>query len=396
MSLYKRGGVWWFKFKFNGATVRESTGLSSIESARDVQRNRQKELREGAAGLKRRQRPRLFSPAAETWLEAKRGTGDWAAKTAVIEATNLGHLKAVLAGKLLTDIDHEDVAAYWQKREADDAAAKTISLELGTLRAILLYNDLDSQWRAIRKRVKLKKARKVGRVITQEEETCLLQACGESRSRSLGVVIRLALQTCMRYSELRLLMWRQVDLARRTITVGESKTDTGTGREIPMTSAAHQILTLWAANFPNRKPKHYVFPAEKYGATGHKFQRFNPKVYDTDPTEPIGTWKEAWEAAKERAGVECRFHDLRHTACTHLLEAGVSMNEVADIMGWSTSTAIRMIREVYGHVGPIAKRRAMQQFENFLEIRSEGAQKGAQTGPVQEATSEDSQEEAIQ
>ena len=59
------------------------------------------------------------------------------------------------------------------------------------------------------------------------------------------------------------------------------------------------------------------------------------------------------------------------------------MNDVADILGWSTSTVIRMVREVYGHVGPLSKRRAMQQFENFLEarsleIRSEGAQKGAQ------------------
>ena len=28
---------------------------------------------------------------------------------------------------------------------------------------------------------------------------------------------------------------------------------------------------------------------------------------------PIGDWKEAWEGAKERAEVSCRFHDLRHT-----------------------------------------------------------------------------------
>ena len=34
-------------------------------------------------------------------------------------------------------------------------------------------------------------------------------------------------------------------------------------------------------------------------------------------------------------------------------------------MGWSASTAIRMIKEVYGHVGLAARRRAMEQLEQF-------------------------------
>jgi integrase len=46
-------------------------------------------------------------------------------------------------------------------------------------------------------------------------------------------------------------------------------------------------------------------------------------VYNSDPSTPIDWWKEAWEAAKQRAGVEVRFHDLRHTATTRSLDAGV-------------------------------------------------------------------------
>jgi integrase len=268
------------------------------------------------------------------------------------------------------------------------ASPKTISLELGTLRAILLYYDLDSQWAAIRKKVKLKKARKAGRVITAEEESSLLLECRKSRSRSLHVAVTLALQTCMRYSELRLLHWRQIDFGRGIITVGKSKTEAGTSREIPMTASARQSLTFWAANFPNRKPSHYLFSAEKYGGKGkdEHFGFSGACVYSTDATQPIGTWKEAWEAAKVRAGVECRFHDLRHTGATHLLEAGATIDDVADILGWSTSTAIRMVREVYGHKGPASRRATMQRLEQFYANRGEetenhpeGAQKGAQT-----------------
>ena len=87
-------------------------------------------------------------------------------------------------------------------------------------------------------------------------------------------------------------------------------------------------------------------------------------VYDKDPTRPIGDWKEAWEKAKQRAGailsgkaddeetepLQFRFHDLRHSAVTRLLEAGIPYPVVASIMGWSAATAIRMSKR-YGHIG---------------------------------------------
>ena len=52
-----------------------------------------------------------------------------------------------------------------------------------------------------------------------------------------------------------------------------------------------------------------------------------------DPTIQIGDITTAWEAAKAQAGVHSRFHDLRHTACTRLLERGASLAVVASIMG---------------------------------------------------------------
>jgi integrase len=61
------------------------------------------------------------------------------------------------------------------------------------------------------------------------------------------------------------------------------------------------------------------FSAERYGASGDGAT----VVYDSDPSRPIGRWKVAWESAKIRAAVSCRFHDLRHTGCTRMLEAGI-------------------------------------------------------------------------
>jgi integrase len=105
---------------------------------------------------------------------------------------------------------------------------------------------------------------------------------------------------------------------------------------------------------PFREPSQFVFPAERYGAS----EDGATVVYDSDPTKPIGRWKEAWESAKIRAGVSCRFHDLRHTGCTRMLEAGAPFSVVATIMGWSPSTAVRMARR-YGHIGQTVQRQAV-------------------------------------
>jgi integrase len=160
----------------------------------------------------------------------------------------------------------------------------------------------------------------------------------------------------MRYSEIRLLHWHQVDFGARLLKVGKSKTDFGTGRTIPLNARAAPVLEFWASNFPNRQPDHYVFPSEKYGAAGDDFK---PCSYQTDPSKPIGRWKEAWEAAKTRAKVQCRFHDLRHTGCTRMLEAGVPFPMLAMIMGWSPATTVRMAKR-YGHIGHNALRSAVE------------------------------------
>jgi integrase len=162
------------------------------------------------------------------------------------------------------------------------------------------------------------------------------------------------------------------DLNSCALTVGHSKTESGMGRVLPLNDRAVAILGFWASLFPLREPGHFVFPAERYGASGDG----STVVYDSDPTRPIGRWKEAWESAKVSAGVACRFHDLRHTGCTRMLEAGVPFSVVATIMGWSPSTTVRMSRR-YGHIGQTAQRQAVNALHE-AGFQGDGAQKWAQ------------------
>ena len=374
MSVYKRGGVWWYKFRFAGQVIRESSKSNSRTVARAAELARRRELEQSFNRIVKPRTAQLFSVAAEDWLKAK--TANLAARSVMIERANLKHLNPFFGKLLLCDIGAEGIAQYQSGRTEHGAAPKTVNLEVGTLRAILRKNRL---WAAIQPDVRMLRAREdVGRAISREEEAVLLETCRASRSRSLYPAVVLALNTCMRYSELRLLRWGQVDFTARTLTVGQSKTESGTGRCIPANDRAFAILSFWASLFPAREPEHYVFPSERYGGSGDGFQA--SCVHSVDPMKPIGRWKEAWEAARANAGVQCRFHDLRHTGCTRMLEAGVPFSVVATIMGWSASTTIRMAKR-YGHIGQEAQRRAVDSLNGRYWVPREAVRPEPYQGP---------------
>lgn len=365
MSLfrYKGSKVWTMDFIFRGQRIRESTHTRSKTLAQKLEDKRRRELEEGAAGIKKSEPPRLLSVASGDWLDIKKA--GLAPRSVKIEKANLAHLLPELGRKLVCDIEPREIARYQQKRISEGASPKTVNLEVGTLRAILKRSG---HWAKIQPEVTMLTTRDdVGRSVTPEEESALLKACALSRSRSLVPFVTLAIETGARYGTIRTLQWGAVDFDNRCLRWGKDKTAAGTGRVIPLSQRAFAALNFWATHFPNRKPEHYVFPAERYGAGGDEF---SPKAYHVDPEKPIGSIKEAWEAARLRAArmlageseqegptereqkeivpLAIRFHDLRHTAVSRMLNAGVPIAKVAKIVGWSASTMVLMAKR-YGH-----------------------------------------------
>jgi len=358
---YKGSKVWTMDFLFHGQRIRESTGTRSKTLALKIEDKRRRALEEGAAGIRKRRQPLLLSVAADEWLDMKKAT--LAPRSVKIEQANLAHLLPELGRKLICDIEAREIARYQQGRLDEEASPKTVNLEIGTLRAILKRSG---QWARLQPEVKMLPTRDdVGRAITPEEETALLQACSQSRSRSLVPFVTLAIETGARYGVIRTLQWGSVDFENRCLKWGKDKTASGTGRIVPLSQRAVAALSFWATHFPERKPEHYVFPSERYGGAGDGFLD-SPKAYHVDLSKPIGSIKEAWEAARLRAAkilkgeteetdseekiapLACRFHDLRHTAVSRMLNAGTPIAKVAKIVGWSTSTMVLMAAR-YGH-----------------------------------------------
>jgi integrase len=361
MTLYRRGGVWWYEFRFRGQRLRESSYSGHKSVAERIERERRRSLELGLAGLKETKQPQLFSTAARHWLESN--STHWSASNLNIETYNLGHLTPHFGRLLLSDISADEIGRYQAGRKKSGASPRTINMEVGTLRAMLRKARL---WGNIQPDVRMLRVNnETGNALTKDEQHRLLTACKASRSRSLYPAVLLSLHTGLRNAELRLLRWRQVDLVERKLTVGKSKTAGGQGREIPLSSTAYQCFIAWRGNFPEAQPNHFLFPSERYGLDGEDGSLHGIAVpYSVRPDVAIGSWKTAWTAARTKAGVKCRWHDLRHTFVSTVAEGLASDATIMALAGHLS----RKMMERYSHVRNEAKRVAISALDSPSQI----------------------------
>jgi integrase len=351
VSVYKRGDVWWYKFRFAGQMVRESSKSDSKTIAKKAERARRRELEESWNQIKKRTLPPTFDRAGAAWLGAEKP--HLAERTyEIYEVALRCHLKPTLGSLLLCDIDASRIASYQARRKTEKASARTLNKELQVLRQILKRHKL---WANLQGDVKFEREHNdIGRALSRQEEKNLLAAC--SCNALLNAVVTLALNTALRKNEIRTLRWSQIDFEKRTVTVGRAKTAGGSGRMIPLNQPAFDALVKWAGRLVESKAEDFAFPACE--AAG--IERERPDKERIDPSQPIKSWRSAWRAALKRAGLQVRFHDLRHTCITKLAESQASEQTLMAIAG---HVSRRMI-EHYSHIRIEAKRAAVDAIAN--------------------------------
>jgi integrase len=320
-------------------------------------------MEESANGIRPVRRPLLFSTAGREWMAANQAR--WSKSNVSTQEFNLKHLNKHFGPFLLVDITPEHIGKYQGLRQKQNASNRTINMEVSTLRMIMKAAKL---WSAIADDVKmLSERRDVGRALSPEEETKLLEACRKSPQPSLYTAVVIFCNTGLRNAELRRARWSQVDFMKAEFKVGKAKTEGSEGRIVPLNQAALAGFKDWRARWPDAKPTDYIFPSEKLVFKGEgAAERGIMTSYDADPDKPLGAWKRAWTSAKKAAGVECRIHDLRHHFISALAQTQTTDATIQAITGHLS----RKMLEHYSHVRLEAKRRAVEALD-------------AMAGPVQ-------------
>jgi integrase len=132
----------------------------------------------------------------------------------------------------------------------------------------------------------------------------------------MGWIVRIALETGMRWSEILTLREPQVDLKRRIVRL--LKTKNTQPRTVPLTLSAVEMFSKAIANPIRPVDTDLIFS----GAPGRDGVR-RPYQFDR-----------MWQAIKRKEGLkDFHFHDLRHEAVSRFVEAGFSDQEVSAISG---------------------------------------------------------------
>lgn len=225
----------------------------------------------------------------------------------------------------LSEITPAGCIRYQQHRKKEGRSNRTINIELACLRH--LFNVAKLQGYAndnpVSKIRFLEVTLKKDRILNPEEEKRLITAS----PGYLRDIITAALQTGMRKAEITSLTWDNVDLKNNYIFVDYFRAKTKRMRKVPISRTLHELLIRLKKEHPDSK---HVF------LNSHK-----------EPYEKASSMNLVFETAKKKAGLKnFRFHDLRHTTATRLVEAGASIFSVAKILGHQD---VRMTAQRYAH-----------------------------------------------
>jgi site-specific recombinase XerD len=187
-------------------------------------------------------------------------------------------------------------------------AASSVNQVLNALR--FLYVDLYKKPFVLGEIPRPKKAKKLPKVLSEEEVQKLLEATSNIKHK---VLLMLIYSAGLRVGEAVRLKPEDIDSKRMLIHIQKAK-----GQKDRYVQLASTTLELLRTYWREVRPKLWLFPGQRDG--GYLSER---------------TAEEVFKQAMKRAGIEkdLSIHSLRHSFATHLLEAGTDIRYIQEILG---------------------------------------------------------------
>lgn len=269
----------------------------------------------------------------------------------------LGHLLlAQIRPSLIAEKRDELLAGF--VRDGKLRSPSTVVRYLSSLSHV--FSKAVKEWEWLRenpvfKIEKPKQAQGRKRVLDEVEQKRLLQACEESGSKDLFLVVALALGTGMRKGEIMSLRWKDINFSDEKAIIFLEKTKNGRPRSILITGL---LLNLLQNRRANQRGDSLLFPSPNC------------------PSRHIDI-RSAWEKALDKAGIEgFVFHGLRHQAASCAATIENNPLVIGELLGHET---LQMTKH-YVHLPSVhmhAMVEALQTkvFQNYREVKNEQPRK---------------------
>ncbi|MCW1431883.1 tyrosine-type recombinase/integrase [Novosphingobium sp. JCM 18896] len=230
-----------------------------------------------------------------------------------IEQVIEGHIRPRWGHLRLSEITQQAIASWLAEKLASGLSPATIE------KIRITFNrsfELAAKWgipggqvnpvKGVARR-KYSNARQ--RYLTTDQAKSLHKAVEASSNTQLRYIVGLLLLTGARKSELMLAKWEHIDLERKAWFIPDTKT--GAPRHVPLSQAAISLI--------EQLPK---------------FEKCDWLLPNPDTKEPFVSIKRAWDTARKDAGLAgLRLHDLRHSAASFMINAGIDLYAVGRILG---------------------------------------------------------------
>jgi integrase len=369
MSIFRRGEIWYASYSLpGGKRIKESLGTEDKRQAKELHDKRKAELwRVDRLG----DFPDVtFEEACLRWLEEKADK-----KSLDTDKGRIGFWLEHFEGMKIKDITEAKIYAavsrmqnrkakeIWQQRvdaavrkgkdapafEAKPVTTSTKAKHLALMKAILRAAERDWKWLEKAPVIKIPSVRnKRVRWLEHDEAKRLIDECPEP----LKSVVKFALATGLRRSNIINLEWQQIDMQRRVAWVNPEDSKSNRAIGVALNDTACKVLRDQIGNH-------------------HKWVFVHTRAWhrpDSSLTPAIRKMRvddnRAWNSACKRAGIEdFRFHDLRHTWASWLIQSGVPLSVLQEMGGWES---IEMVRR-YAHLAPNHLTEHARQIDSIFE-----------------------------
>lgn len=285
----------------------------SFDKARTAAKRLRSEVVLGGDPLASKQRkkaiPTYASLAAQHIDNAKTYQRSWWSVEGIIR----NHLLPRWGRLRLDDIATQDVAKWLSEKREEGLKPATLE----KIRVVFSRSfELALRWglpgaerNPVRAVPRPKFDNRRERFLTAEEAGRLLAAAERSPNPQLKAIVHLLLLTGARVSELLHAEWDHFDLERRLWLIPMSKT--GKSRYVPLSQTAIDVIEL----IPRVEGSPYILANPGSG-----------KAYVT--------LKRAWQTVRKEAKLrDLRIHDLRHSAASFMINAGIDLFAVGRVLG---------------------------------------------------------------